>query len=164
MPQGINRQSLRATACKWYLYALGFVLLLIPCQGSSWDEPSEMNSYASMDVDLLLLLSDDSGTSMVGPESTIYGEAVPDGFVAAAASRDCIDLWRAYVHAIVQVELAQANAAKIQAAIEKCLEKRDVSAALIEPLPASAFLGSDTVLHGDVDVELGADGEVSILD
>lgn len=139
-------------------------IVLAPYRGSSWDEPTDEASFSAQEAELLFLLGGNDYSSMY-LDTPGVGDAVPtESFVLAGEATDCVQLWRAYVHAIVQVEIAQANLAKVQAAVEKCLERRKASAssAAVEPTNALFELSGDPLFSvaGDENPAV----EYSVLD
>ena len=163
MPR-LSALSLRRMVVRRVLVLLiGATTAMTPHVGGSWDEPDPTtDSQAS--AELLILL-----TELPPFDSTIAlddgsQEATLDNFMAVGQSNDCVQLWLAYINAIVQVEIAQANLAKVQAAVEKCLERRKASAssAAVEPTNALFELSGDPLFSvaGDENPAV----EYSVLD
>jgi hypothetical protein len=144
------------------LVAVVVVVGAMPYEGSSWDEPSTGLIDDGDEAALLLLLTGIDQEASAGQET--QSGAISDFFLAGKQSSDCVQLWLAYVNAIVQLEVAQANLTKIQSAIEKCLERRTQSAPQADPVTPNSLIGLDDSLSGSIELQLGTENEGSVID
>ena len=162
MPRLLQQLSRKTLVRNALLFAVVVVVGAMPYEGSSWDEPSTALIDNSDEAALLLLLTGIDQEASAGQET--QSGAVSDSFLAGKRSTDCVQLWLAYVNAIVQLEVAQANLTKIQSAIERCLEKRTQSAPQVDPLIPNSLIGFGDSLSGSIELPLGKENEGTVLD
>lgn len=162
MPQLLRHLPRKPLAFNCLMAVVLVILLTLPYEGSSWDEPSLELTESNGDAVLFLLLTEIDQEFRLEPAAPTSTSS--EALFIGAQSADCVQLWLAYVNAIVQLEVAQANLNKIQTSIEKCLEKRTQAVPQAQPLEPNSLIEFDG-FSGSIEVPLSSEeNEGSVLD